>query len=177
MVKLFSPTSKYCQTSPTPSSGSPTTAAMLAADKPTFALSVRLLRILNVLIREFYSCLVNYKIIMISVLVNESWVISSVLLQVTQCEIFLSMLVKFLDSDKLMWQHTLVVEVLYSFCNQPDFLKVSHSTLKIDTNIELEDNLSIGMKYIGGGNSIITYIIMFMQLSILYHTSHVYLHY
>lgn len=32
---------------------------MLYADKPTFALSVRLLRILNVLIREFYSCLVR----------------------------------------------------------------------------------------------------------------------
>ena len=57
VVKLFSPTSKYRHSSPTPTN-SPTS-AMLYADKPTFALSVRLLRILNVLIREFYSCLVR----------------------------------------------------------------------------------------------------------------------
>ncbi len=59
VVKLFSPTSKYRHNSPPPSTYSPTTASMLYADKPTFALSVRLLRILNVLIREFYSCLVS----------------------------------------------------------------------------------------------------------------------
>jgi hypothetical protein len=56
IVKLFSPTSKY----KTPSSRlSPTSAALLASDKPTFSLSVRLLRILNVLIREFYASLVR----------------------------------------------------------------------------------------------------------------------
>ena len=56
IVKLFSPTSKY----KTPSSRlSPTIAALLASDKPTFSLSVRLLRILNVLIREFYASLVR----------------------------------------------------------------------------------------------------------------------
>ncbi len=31
----------------------------MAADKPTFSLLIRLLRILNVLIKEFYSCLVR----------------------------------------------------------------------------------------------------------------------
>ena len=56
IMKLFSPTSKY----KTPSSRlSPTTAALLASDKPTFSLSVRLLRILNVLIREFYASLIR----------------------------------------------------------------------------------------------------------------------
>ena len=44
-------------------------------------------------------------------------------LQITQCEIFLSMLVKFLDSDKPLWQRTLAVEVLHSFCNQPNLLR------------------------------------------------------
>ncbi len=43
--------------------------------------------------------------------------------QVTQCEIFLSMLVKFLDSDKPMWQRTLAIEILHAFCNQPALLR------------------------------------------------------
>ncbi len=54
VIKLFSPSSKYRHVN-----ASPVTAALLAADKPTFILFVRLLRILNVLIREFFSCLVR----------------------------------------------------------------------------------------------------------------------
>ncbi len=49
--------------------------------------------------------------------------IAHAVMQVTQCEIFLSMLVKFLDSDKPLWQRTLALEVLHSFCNQPDLLR------------------------------------------------------
>ena len=176
-MKLFSPTSKY----KTPSSRlSPTTAALLASDKPTFSLSVRLLRILNVLIREFYASLVRsiaaymnmwqqtklvkasnvvpYLTASISSVESNSkkattflCSISSYLfflllflplsvslivltfsfflpLQITQCEIFLSMLVKFLDSDKPLWQRTLAVEVLHSFCNQPNLLRSKNST-------------------------------------------------
>ena len=58
VVKLFSPSSKYCHPPPSLAS-SPSTSALLFADKPTFGLSVRLLRILNVLIREFYFSLVR----------------------------------------------------------------------------------------------------------------------
>ncbi len=39
------------------------------------------------------------------------------------------MLVKFLDSDKPLWQRTLAVEVLYSFCNQPLLLKLASPSL------------------------------------------------
>ncbi len=59
VVKLFSPSSKYRHSSPPPMAHSPTSAALLSLDKPTFGLSVRLLRILNVLIREFYFSLVR----------------------------------------------------------------------------------------------------------------------
>ena len=51
IIKLFSPSSKYRH--------SPPTNAASPSDKPTFALSVRLLRILSVLIREFYTSLVG----------------------------------------------------------------------------------------------------------------------
>ena len=43
--------------------------------------------------------------------------------QVTQCEIFLSMLVRFLDSDKPLWQRTLAVEVLHLFTNDSSLLR------------------------------------------------------
>jgi len=59
VVKLFSPSFKYRHSSPPPISLSPTSSALLSLDKPTFGLSVRLLRILNVLIREFYFSLVG----------------------------------------------------------------------------------------------------------------------
>ena len=52
-----------------------------------------------------------------------SFSLSFLSLKITQCEIFLSMLVKFLDSDKPLWQRTLAVEVLHAFCNQPSLLR------------------------------------------------------
>ena len=67
IIKLFSPSSKYRHSNP-----SPVTAALLAADKPTFALSVRLLRILSVLIREFYSCLVRVHTFVCTVHIDSS---------------------------------------------------------------------------------------------------------
>ena len=51
VIKLFSPSSKYRLSSLPP--GAPT------MDKPTFGLSVRLLRILNILIRDFFASLVG----------------------------------------------------------------------------------------------------------------------
>ena len=44
-------------------------------------------------------------------------------IQVTQCEIFLSMLVRFLDGDKPLWQRTLAVEVLHVFSKHPALLR------------------------------------------------------
>ena len=51
-------------------------------------------------------------------------------IQVTECEIFLSVLVKFLESEKPMWQRCLALEVLYRVVLQPELIKlVNHSSL------------------------------------------------
>ena len=42
--------------------------------------------------------------------------------QVTECEIFLSLLVKFLDADKPQWQRVMAIEVIHSLCVQPNLL-------------------------------------------------------
>ena len=90
VIKLFSPNIKYKQ-----GGGSQPT----IVEKPMFSVSVRLLRIVSVLIKQFYTLLV------------------------TECEIFLSLLVKFLDSDKPFWQRALALEVLQMLCSQPQILK------------------------------------------------------
>jgi hypothetical protein len=43
--------------------------------------------------------------------------------QVTECEIFLSLIVKFLDPDKPVWQRSLALEVLHKMTVQPEVLK------------------------------------------------------
>jgi hypothetical protein len=95
VIKLFSPSSKHRNIISPQSSGS----ALIQSDKPTFALHIRLLRILRVLIKEYFIILI------------------------TQCEIFLSMLVRFLDSDKPLWQRILAVEVLHLFMTDSFLLK------------------------------------------------------
>lgn len=42
--------------------------------------------------------------------------------QVTECEIFLSLIVKFLDPDKPTWQRALALEVLHKMTVQADLL-------------------------------------------------------
>lgn len=93
VIKLFSPNIKYRQGVP---------ASMQQAtplDKPYFPISVRLLRVVSILIQRYYTLLV------------------------TECEIFLSLVVKFLDADKPSWQRCLALEVLYKLAGQPDLLK------------------------------------------------------
>ena len=43
--------------------------------------------------------------------------------QVTECEIFLSLLVKFLDPERPPWQRTLVLEVLTRLCSHPALVR------------------------------------------------------
>lgn len=68
-------------------------------DKPLYPVAVRLLRIVSVLIEKFYTLLV------------------------TECEIFLSLLVKFLEPDKPQWQRALALEVLHTLTIQPALLR------------------------------------------------------
>ena len=50
-------------------------------------------------------------------------VVSLITLQVTECEIFLSLLVKFLEPDKPQWQRALALEVLHTLTIQPALLR------------------------------------------------------
>ncbi|GFU23215.1 protein MON2 homolog [Nephila pilipes] len=93
IIKLFSPNIKYRQ------SGQNAGPATTTSDKPYFPISMRLLRIVSVLIQRYYKMLV------------------------TECEIFLSLVVKFLDVDKPPWQRALALEVLHKMCIQPELLK------------------------------------------------------
>lgn len=92
VIKLFSPSLKYRQGLPPPPSPAP-------VEKPIFVIVMRLLRIVSILIKNYYCLLV------------------------TECEIFLSLLVKFLEPEKPMWQRCLALEVLHKLSVQPDLLR------------------------------------------------------
>ncbi|XP_075218459.1 mon2 homolog, regulator of endosome-to-Golgi trafficking isoform X2 [Lycorma delicatula] len=92
VIKLFSPNIKY--RSCVPASVQQAT----PLDKPYFPISVRLLRVVSILVQKYHSLLV------------------------TECEIFLSLIVKFLDPDKPMWQRSLALEVLHKLVVQPELL-------------------------------------------------------
>uniref|UniRef100_A0A2K6RB24 Protein MON2 homolog n=1 Tax=Rhinopithecus roxellana TaxID=61622 RepID=A0A2K6RB24_RHIRO len=92
VIKLFSPNIKFRQGSSASSSPAP-------VEKPYFPICMRLLRVVSVLIKQFYSLLV------------------------TECEIFLSLLVKFLDADKPQWLRAVAVESIHRFCVQPQLLR------------------------------------------------------
>ena len=65
----------------------------------SFAVMIRLLRITKALIMQFYNLLA------------------------TESEIFLSMLVRFLDNEKPVWQRVTSLEVLHSIICQPELIK------------------------------------------------------
>nr|KAG5711390.1 hypothetical protein BaRGS_025817 [Batillaria attramentaria] len=92
VIKLFSPSLKYRQGLPAPPSPAP-------VEKPFFPIVMRLLRIVSILIRNYYSLLV------------------------TECEIFLSLLVKFLEPEKPMWQRCLALEVLHKLSVHPELIR------------------------------------------------------
>nr|XP_033814153.1 protein MON2 homolog isoform X1 [Geotrypetes seraphini] len=92
VIKLFSPNIKFRQ-------GSNSTASPAPVEKPYFPICMRLLRVVSVLIKQFYSLLV------------------------TECEIFLSLLVKFLDADKPQWLRAVAVESIHRLCVQPQLLR------------------------------------------------------
>lgn len=68
-------------------------------EKPYFPICMRLLRVVSVLIKHFYGLLV------------------------TECEIFLSLLVKFLDGEKPQWLRAVAVESVHRLCVQPHLLR------------------------------------------------------
>ncbi|XP_041965197.1 protein MON2 homolog isoform X2 [Alosa sapidissima] len=94
VIKLFSPNIKFRQGSSGGSAASPA-----PVEKPYFPICMRLLRVVSVLIKHFYSLLV------------------------TECEIFLSLLVKFLDGEKPQWLRAVAVESVHRLCVQPHLLR------------------------------------------------------
>ncbi|KAK3764746.1 hypothetical protein RRG08_009006 [Elysia crispata] len=92
VIKLFSPSLKYRQGLPPAPSPAP-------VEKPFFPIVMRLLRIVAVLIKNYYPLLV------------------------TECEIFLSLLVKFLDPEKPIWQRCLSLEVLHKLLVLPELIR------------------------------------------------------
>ncbi|XP_030829471.1 protein MON2 homolog isoform X2 [Strongylocentrotus purpuratus] len=112
LIKLFSPSLKHRQGMSAPS------APVNPPEKPTFHMSLRLLRVVSVVINKYYSLLM------------------------TECEIFLSLLVKFMEGDKPLWQRVMALEVLHKICSQSKLLRMfcqsydmkPHST-KIFANI------------------------------------------
>ncbi|KAJ8269820.1 hypothetical protein COCON_G00124270 [Conger conger] len=91
VIKLFSPNIKFRQGLAAPSPA--------PVEKPYFPICMRLLRVVSVLIKHFYSLLV------------------------TECEIFLSLLVKFLDGEKPQWLRAGAVESIHRLCVQPHLLR------------------------------------------------------
>ncbi|KAK2589193.1 hypothetical protein KPH14_002005 [Odynerus spinipes] len=92
VIKLFSPNIKYRNSVPA------SIQQATPLDKPYFPISMRLLRVVSILIQKYHSLLV------------------------TECEIFLSLIVKFLDPDKPTWQRALALEVLHKMTVQADLL-------------------------------------------------------
>ncbi|XP_046428999.1 protein MON2 homolog isoform X1 [Neodiprion fabricii] len=92
VIKLFSPNIKYRNSVPA------SVQQATPLDKPYFPISMRLLRVVSILVQK-YHCLL-----------------------VTECEIFLSLIVKFLDPDKPAWQRALALEVLHKMTVQADLL-------------------------------------------------------
>ncbi|MCL4134296.1 UNVERIFIED_CONTAM: hypothetical protein GTU68_008829, partial [Idotea baltica] len=93
VIKLFSPNLKYRTSIPA------SIQQATPLDKPYFPIAMRLLRVVSILIQKYYPLLV------------------------TQCEIFLSLMVKFLDSDRPTWQRCLALEVLHKLSTQHSLLE------------------------------------------------------
>ncbi|XP_052779500.1 protein MON2 homolog isoform X2 [Mya arenaria] len=93
VIRLFSPSLKYRQGVPTP----PSPTAL--DNRPFFPIVMRLLRIVSSLIQYYYGLLM------------------------TECEIFLSLLVKFLEPEKPMWQRCLALEVLHKLFVQAELVR------------------------------------------------------
>ncbi|VDP78934.1 unnamed protein product [Echinostoma caproni] len=69
------------------------------SEKVTFPILVRLKRLITVIVEQYFH------------LLN------------TECEIYLSLLIRFLDVDKVAWERALALEVLYKFAMQPELIR------------------------------------------------------
>ncbi|KAM3959984.1 LOW QUALITY PROTEIN: mon2 homolog, regulator of endosome-to-Golgi trafficking [Aphomia sociella] len=102
IIRLFSPNVKYRAALPAlhiPGGASGAAGSPAAAERPHFPVTMRLLRLVAIIVHKYHNILV------------------------TECEIFLSLTIKFLDPDKPLWQRALALEVLHKMTIQPNLLK------------------------------------------------------
>ncbi|CAH2060554.1 unnamed protein product, partial [Iphiclides podalirius] len=105
IIRLFSPNVKYRAAFTSlhiPGAGAgaaPGAAGSPAPERPHFPVTMRLLRLVSVIVHKYHEVLV------------------------TECEIFLSLTIKFLDPDKPLWQRALALEVLHKMTIQPHLLR------------------------------------------------------
>lgn len=126
VIKLFSPGAKHSTINSNLSSGTNSNATY---DSAYFPLIARLLRVVCILIRFYFSLLI------------------------TECEIFLSLLIKLLEPDKPVWQRSLAIECIHkiiihqnlikSFCLSYDMQPHSSKILRDLTNAIRFDNKKI----------------------------------
>jgi hypothetical protein len=103
LIKLFSPTSKIKLNASSPGSASvqsATASPASANDQKTFGIVSRLIRIVFILIKNYFELLV------------------------TESEIFLSLLAKFLDIDRPIWQKALAIETFHKISVEPRLIRL-----------------------------------------------------
>ena len=93
VIKLFSPNIKYKMPSPGDGATSGST-----GEKPCYAITSKLLRVVAILILEYHDILM------------------------TESEIFLSLIMKFLDPDKPPWQNGGALEVIHKIAVRPNLM-------------------------------------------------------
>ncbi|CAF0712027.1 unnamed protein product [Brachionus calyciflorus] len=103
LIKLFSPSTK---TKPTGSNAnspssppSSQTSSQNQQDQKNFTIVSRLIRIIYVLVKNYFDLLI------------------------TESEIFLSLLTKFLDNDRPLWQKALSIEVFHKISTEPTLIE------------------------------------------------------
>jgi len=97
VIKLFSPGTKHSNLNSNLSSGSNSNSTY---DSAYFPLIARLLRVVCILIRYYFSLLI------------------------TECEIFLSLLIKLLEPDKPIWQRSLAIECIHKIIIHQNLIKL-----------------------------------------------------
>ncbi|CAF1400492.1 unnamed protein product, partial [Adineta ricciae] len=97
IIKLFSPGAKHSNPNSNLSSGSNSNTTY---DNAYFPLIARLLRVVCILIRFYFTLLI------------------------TECEIFLSLLIKLLEPDKPVWQRSLAIECIHKIIIQQNLIKL-----------------------------------------------------
>lgn len=106
LIKLFSPSTKLKLGSSSPTSSSTSNSSQSASspstqnDQKNFGIVSRLIRIVYVLIKNYFELLI------------------------TESEIFLSLLTKFLELDRPLWQKALAIEVFHKISAEPNLIEL-----------------------------------------------------